>query len=307
MKRSSRHAFTLVELLVVIAIIGILVALLLPAVQSAREAARRMQCTNHLKQLGLAFHSHHAAHNIFPSAGGPSWDVHMTFRNGRPAIAPYQQGGWGFQILPYIEQQAVWTGGTATTDLDRSILAIGTPLNVMFCPTRRRPEVLTATGWYPGDGGKVYAHAKNDYAACCHDTSTEQPRGIGPVTQVDPPGGILHETSMADVKDGSTNTMLLSEKRLNIFYLGQMVAHDNEGYTTAWNHDTLRYVTNDPRPDYRAPDGGATDGDRFGSSHSGGINVALCDGSVRFVNYSITLDTFTRLGNKQDGLTVQLP
>lgn len=266
-----------------------------------------MQCTNHLKQLALAFHSHHSAHSILPSAGGPAWNVHMTFDEGRPAIAPYQQGGWGFQILPYIEQQSVWTGGSATTDLDRSILAIGTPLSVMFCPTRRKPEVVVAKGWYPGDT-TTYGHAKNDYAACCLDTSTAQPRGVGPVTQVDPPGGKLDVTTFADVSDGTSNSLLLSEKRLNIFYLGKMVAHDNEGYTCAWNHDTLRHTNQQPRPDYNdGVNAFTTDGDRFGSSHPGGMNIALCDGSVRFMTYDISLETFKRLGNKQDGNVVQTP
>ena len=86
---------------------------------------------------------------------------------------------------------------------------------------------------------------------------------------------------------------------MNVYYLGKMVAHDNEGYTCAWNHDTLRYSTNEPRPDYNANDGGATDGDRFGSSHPGGMNIALCDGSVRFMNYSINFETFKRIGNKR--------
>lgn len=307
--RFSRRAFTLVELLVVIAIIGILVALLLPAVQSAREAARRIQCTNHLKQLALACHNHHSAYGYFPSAGGPDWTWHMTYNNGRPAPAPQQHGGWGFQVLPYMEQEAVWLGGDATTDIDRSIVAISTPIPGMFCPSRRPPEVVKASDWYsnPQNSGKTFGHAKNDYAACCHDTNTQQPNGIGPITRVDPGAGVLQTTSISDVRDGTTNTFLIGEKRLNSFYFGQMHTHDNEGYTCAWNHDTLRYSTREPRPDYRLDDGMNTDGDRFGSSHSSGVNFAMCDGSVRFIPYSVDLQTFTRLGNKQDGLVVQLP
>src|SRR5687768_12080686 len=162
----ARKAFTLVELLVVIAIIGILVALLLPAIQSAREASRRTTCSNHLRQLALAFHTHHSAHRFFPSAGGPDWQWHMTYKNGRPAVAPLQHGGWGFQILPYIESDAVWRGGDGKTDMEKSILAISTPDPLFFCPTRRAPEVIVAQDWYafPSNSGRSFGHAKNDYA-----------------------------------------------------------------------------------------------------------------------------------------------
>ena len=97
MKRTSRWAFTLVELLVVIAIIGVLVALLLPAVQSAREAARRMQCTNNLKQIGLAMHNYHGANNTFPSGS-------MIGRPGAWSWGP----AWGVSILPYAEQTVLF-------------------------------------------------------------------------------------------------------------------------------------------------------------------------------------------------------
>jgi prepilin-type N-terminal cleavage/methylation domain-containing protein len=209
-----RSAFTLVELLVVIAIIGILVALLLPAVQSARESGRRTTCTNHLKQLSLAFHNHHDTHRILPSAGGPAWQHHMTIINGAPAIAPDQHGGWGYQILPFIEAQEVWLGGTATTDIERSIFAISTPNSNLFCPSRRKPEVVQWGDWYgflpdgsPGNSGQTFGHAKNDYAASSHNADAEQPDGVGVVTN-------MKGRRFNDVLDGTSTTMLLGEKRM---------------------------------------------------------------------------------------------
>jgi prepilin-type N-terminal cleavage/methylation domain-containing protein len=106
----SRRGFTLVELLVVIAIIGVLVALLLPAVQAAREAARRSQCMNQVKQIMLSMHNHESALRAFPSGGIHPWPRIEDYLNG-PGGAPYgpdKQGlTWGFQILPYLEGQAV--------------------------------------------------------------------------------------------------------------------------------------------------------------------------------------------------------
>ena len=310
-----RSAFTLVELLVVITIIGILIALLLPAVQAAREAARRAQCTNHLKQFGLAFHNHHAALGFFPTGGGPSWAYHMTYRDGQPAVAPDQHGGWGFQVLPYIEQEAVWLGGDKTTDIERSILAISTPISVFFCPSRRKPEVVVAAEWgYNPSSGQTYGHAKNDYAAGSLDTSTtfadgknvSVPDGVGPVIYNNPDDPNHRLTcSISQVRDGTSNTLLLSEKCCNLAYLGRMFANDNEGYTCGWNHDIMRHTNWEPRPDYN--DGTSNNYDGFGSSHPGGLNVGLCDGSVRFVQYSVDLEMWKRLGHRQDARPLELP
>ena len=312
-----QNAFTLVELLVVIAIIAMLVTLLLPAVQAAREAARRTQCTNHQKQLALAFHSHHSAHEFFPATGGPNWQWHMTFNaHGNPDIAPDQHGGWGYQILPFIEEQTIWEGGGATTNIDRSIVAISTPHSWFFCPSRREPEVVDAGDWLtmPQSSGKTFGHAKIDYAAAAHDTSIRfadgttfnKAQGLGVVTrtwltnteQVRP-------TSIRKVTDGTSKTLLLGEKRMNVALLGQMQANDNEGYTVGWNHDSMRYVGREPLPDFTHAS--APGDDRFGSSHTGGMNIALADGAVRFLSYDIELEVFKRLGVRHDGLTVSLP
>ena len=134
-----RRAFTLVELLVVIAIIGILVALLLPAIQAAREAARRTQCKNQLKQIGLAIHHHVDTYRVFPTGGaGPAWTLRITLSGGRP-FGPDKQGlNWTYQILPYLEEDAIH-GITTQAQLQ----AAQVPLYV--CPSRRSVATRTSS------------------------------------------------------------------------------------------------------------------------------------------------------------------
>ena len=313
----TKHGFTLVELLVVIAIIAMLVTLLLPAVQAAREAARRTQCVNHLKQIGLAFQNHHAALDYFPSCGGPDWTWQMTYDGaGNPVVGEGQHGGWGFQILPYTEEVAVWEGGGQPDNMSKSVFARSQLLSWMFCPTRREPEAVEATDWLrnPASSGKRLPHAKNDYAAAAHDinirfsdgTTYNKPQGLGAVTRswltnTDS----IRPTSIAKIADGTSKTMLIGEKRMNIGLLGQMQANDNEGYTTGWNHDTMRFVGRSPLPDFLHPSDPGDD--RFGSSHTGGMNITLADGSVRFVTYGMELDIFKALGVRMDGMATQLP
>lgn len=287
-RSAERGGFTLIELLVVIAIIAVLIALLLPAVQQAREAARRSQCRNNLKQFGLAMHNHHDTYGVLPS-GGTGWWYHMTYTSGGvPEVAPRQNGGWGFQVLPFLEGHLVWQGGKATTNMDRSILAISTPNAVFFCPTRRSYSVNPSTqDWYsdPANSGKTYPHAQTDYAA-------SNGQNTGAITQTTP-------QRLANITDGTSTTLLLGEKRLDLSFIGDYQGDDNEGYTAGWDHDTIRWSDRAPAVDSRVAGGWGEQ--RFGSSHSGAFHALYCDGSVKSLSYNINLTVFQRLGDRADG------
>jgi len=236
-----RAGFTLVELLVVIAIIGILVALLLPAVQAARESARRTTCSNHLKQIGLAFQIHHDTHGFLPD-GGRGWPDAPVFINGKPAVGRQQLAGWGYQILPFVEQQNLFESAGESDIPARQRKIMATPIDLMFCPSRRAPQVLPERAdWYgvPRGPGGTYGHAMNDYAG----------------SNLENNGAVIHnngntrEITMAHLTDGATYTILVGEKRLNISRLGAYQGDDNEGYTSGWDHDVMRYTNRAARPD----------------------------------------------------------
>jgi prepilin-type processing-associated H-X9-DG protein/prepilin-type N-terminal cleavage/methylation domain-containing protein len=288
-KRSVRGAaFTLVELLVVIAIIGVLIGLLLPAVQKVRESANRLSCQNNLKQIGLAFHNHHDQFRFFPSGGWYPYTA-PNYLQGQPVVGADQHAGWGFQILPFMEGDNVWKGGQATNDVDRALVAIGTPNPLFFCPSRRPPQTVIYKDNYlpPLNGGPV-THALCDYAASNKD-------GTGIIQQFKP-------TRIADIADGTSQTLLVGEKRLNLAFLGTKQSDDNQGYTAGYNLDTVRKTSRPPGQDYSAPLG---DGQgMFGSSHPGRFNALFADGSVRPISYSIDRKTFSLLGNKSDGQVI---
>jgi prepilin-type N-terminal cleavage/methylation domain-containing protein len=327
MRAFTRRAFTLVELLVVIAIIGILIALLLPAVQAAREAARRSQCVNNLKQLTLAIQNHHGVYNTFPS-GGANWPYHVSFRSGSPCVGKDQMIGWGYQLLPFIEQLPVYQGAGAAVPADpiqqliaRSVVAIQTPIPAFFCPSRRPPAALPVTGEWLYDivvDGTVnnvgyaqpYAHAPGDYCAAAWNTNGVTPSGT--TFNCGQPCGWLQPTSptapqtpcgIQDITDGTSNTIALGEKRMSRGTLGTYTAYDNEGYTVGWDDDTIRQVDIPPLPDLQI----GQEDLRFGSSHPAGLNVSLLDGSVRFISFSVNQAVFFCLGTKNDGVAFSLP
>ena len=241
-----QHGFTLVELLVVITIIGILIALLLPAVQAAREAARRMQCSNNLKQLSLGCLVHEEAHGWLPS-GGWSWLwlgsplPLATDGRGRPTdgnvFGTGQPGGWFYNILPYIEQQAfhdIGKGQTGPVAWAAWAEAMATPLPVMTCPSRGAPRNMAYdpywqanpypwnnTNWSPS---QKLAHA--DYAMNGGPSPIPQDN---PQDSFDPKlifNGVCHSVyhsttsslpplrRLADITDGTSNTYLVGERYL---------------------------------------------------------------------------------------------
>ena len=230
-----KHGFTLVELLVVITIIAILIALLLPAVQMAREAARRAHCANNIKQLSFGCLEHEHFQGFFPTGGwGYPWvpDPNRGFDGHQP-------GGWCYNILPYIEQQSLHDmglGGTNAEVSDVNVVRIATPLSVFACPSRRPPLVLTG-GCQPQHNCSGYkGHCSTCYAAnageCDMYLITPVQNYALPASYADGDGQtsftwntswgrfngivIVHSAvKMADITDGTSNTILLGEKMVN--------------------------------------------------------------------------------------------
>jgi len=346
----SPQAFTLVELLVVITIIGILIALLLPAVQAAREAARITQCKNNLKQLALGCLGHEHANGFFPSGG---WNEKWSGDPDR-GFDRKQPGGWTYSVLPYIEQQALHDLGAGMTAAAKAAtggpaaIQAQTPLPVFYCPTRRPTKLypnngqgttLTAPPAFTNNcnGGAALPYvARCDYAANggadagLTNAALAFSAGTGKTTlaAVDAVesswpdktstwmkgcDGVIYVVSslkMAAITDGTTNTYLLGEKYLNpSHYLdGRGGADcnatfcgcsDNDTRFTFADHDSVDTPGQYPTPPLQDREG-FSDLTRFGSAHANGFNMALCDGSVRTMSYSVNPTTHYRLGCRND-------
>ena len=307
------------ELLVVIAIIGILVALLLPAVQSAREAARRIECTNNLKQWGLASHLHLDQQKFFPASG---WGWHWVGDPNR-GFGRDQPGGWAFSLLPFVEQDSVRQLGRGDdgATLEQQITAANqVVIKFLFCPSRRVPQTREFNGggtWKPRNAAVMDFVVRTDYAANAGDDRCELNAGPDNYEHADSGRyqwaastltGIsfqVSEISEADIYDGTTNTYLIGEKYLDLdkYDTGNHAA-DNEGAYTGFNNDVNRTSTQAPERDHESG-GGFTCA--FGSAHASGWHVVMCDGSVRSIPYGVEPETHRRLANRDDGMPVQLP
>jgi prepilin-type N-terminal cleavage/methylation domain-containing protein len=327
--RRRRAAFTLVELLVVIAIIGILVALLLPAVQSAREAARRLQCSNHLKQMGLGAHNHLSAFQYFPAGG---WGWGYVGDPDRPTDWR-QPGGWMYNLLPYVEQQALHDMPKGITNDQQRRTATKEmamqPLGMYHCPSRRPAKLyphIIAASQTPINALRLDLVARSDYAGAGGDTEVnpssagtfgvqgpssyavgDANRGVfeslkALSTGVYAPGSALE---IQEISDGTSNTLLYGEKYLNPdFYSTGQDSGDNEFSMMGDNEDIVRWTGNNAAYQPRADTKGFANSKAFGSAHATGFNGVLCDGSVRSFSYSVDREVLRRLGNRRDGLVV---
>jgi prepilin-type N-terminal cleavage/methylation domain-containing protein/prepilin-type processing-associated H-X9-DG protein len=303
----SRRGLTLIELLVVVAIIGILVALLLPAVQMAREAARRMACSNKLKQIGLAFHLHHDAYGKFPPG---RVDAPFTVPQGEII-----QGGHGTGpfLLPYLEQEALariyrWDKRCQGPD-NQEVATV--QLKIMQCPSAEPNRWVTAVEdqlnySYGGRG------ACGDYAGILEiDAELAELRLVDQVADYQ---GVLtrnHLTRLAEITDGAAHTILFTEcaGRPKLWRAGRLV-HGDYAPGAAWIGGTLMFGQGST-PDGISKPGpcaiNCTNDREVYSFHPGGANSVFADGSVQFLNASIDIRIFARLVTRAGGEVATIP
>lgn len=330
--------FTLVELLVVIAIIGILVALLLPAVQAAREAARRSQCQNNLKQIGVAFLNHESTHKFFPTSG---WGWRWT---GDPdkGYGEDQPGGWAYNITGFLEETAIRDAGRGITNVAAKQAAMkaaaATPIPVFNCPTRRPAMAFPfvhGTGTLANNLLAVTAGdsvvARSDYQVNSGNTNFGDDGGPGSETeaatwpwrttkQSGNQTGVSFERSqvrLSQITDGASHTAMVGEKYRNPdHYLTGLASNDDQSLFVGHDQDMNGYTYLQTKarvtipfiettnwsftPEQDRP--GWTGGQpfRFGSAHPAGIHMVYCDGSVQLISYSVAPKVFGLIGGRND-------
>lgn len=308
--KKKRRGFTLIELLVVISIIALLVALILPAVQQAREAARKTQCRNHLKQLALALHNYHDSHQVFPPGGvaiDPAKHVVICASGiGFGAIdvwaeasagAGKQGNSWMLHILPYIDQANRYNQWDFTKSVSDNAAVAERNIPSFYCPSRRngirsKDIAIMFQNWSAGG---------NDYGGCVggcngwHDCGAHEswvvPDGNRPAG---PCKGIFQVNSnirMAHITDGASNTFMLGElQRLNE---GKDNTTSRDGWAVGAVSVMFSSCSNGTECD--GPNGAHFED--MGSEHVGGAFVALADGSVHFISNSINQTIIRYLGS----------
>ncbi|WP_166828297.1 DUF1559 domain-containing protein [Thalassoroseus pseudoceratinae] len=308
-----RKGFTLIELLVVIAIIAILIALLLPAVQQAREAARRTQCKNNLKQLALALQNYHDTYQKFPAG--------FARNAARLAVSSCPEGqcanwSWGAAILPQIEQDNLYeqvdVGNAAfeavVNDTNLRPL-LQTPITAFRCPSDTAPD-LNSDQHVPGNGDA-------NCAGSCQPIATANYIGVNNSYELerDTHNGIFnneqHYIGMRDVTDGTSNTLILGERAWQIggTSLQAAVIFGTNGDSENHNDQGLVYVMGAGR--YPINDNCTNCTRGFSSRHSGGAQFALTDGSVIFISENVDHNTdsavnsvYERLIGRDDGQVI---
>ncbi len=316
---SRRRGFTLIELLVVIAIIAVLVAILLPAVQQAREAARKAQCGNNLKQLGIALHSYHETYMVFPYA---------TSTHGRCGTTRIATNHTGLvSLLPYLEQQGLYNkfdssqaagnftesgtplaGGGATAAGNGAIAATRIP--GYLCPSDSGPQT------YPGFNGTYGCVAGVPSYKTCYNFSVDHLSAWGSCTlwsDLNPATrsmfGVASASSIRDITDGSSNTVAMVETTLDVHdgvtaswacmqHVGGGISFANPENGTINNWYCCHWQS-PPNANFRP--GRLGEWGSPGSLHTGGVTVLLGDGAVRFLSETLDATTRQRLGYIADG------
>jgi type II secretory pathway pseudopilin PulG len=279
----------LIELLVVIAIIALLVALLLPAVQQAREAARRSQCRNNLKQIGLALHNYHDAQSVIPCG----W---IGVTNGQPDVNGASGWGWGAMILPHVDQGALWNSLNFKVPLAN---AANSGARTTFLPVYRCPADVGPTQWTINAAGTttpLVTLAGASYAAVFGtaevDDCNGQPPGVPCAS--DGPFHLNSRIRFADITDGLSNTLLAGEHQ----------TRQAAGWLYTWagvagggDNAIVRVIADTDVP----PNHDLVRMDEFASYHTGGAQFVLGDGSVRFIGNSIDVGVYRAAATRAGG------
>lgn len=323
---------TLIELLVVIAIIAMLVSLLLPSIQAARESARRAKCANNLRSIGVAVLTYHDANKEFPYGGWGHYWIGMPERG----VGRKQPGAWIYSLLSYIEENALHDLGAGSSGVEAMAAysqRAQTPLPLFSCPSRRPCVAWPIADLYayaksPRPYGSVTAVARTDYsinAGTAHVIGIGGPadlqQGDDPqywLTNVTTPrfNGISHlrrAASLRSVVDGASKTYLVGEKQVPVAsYMDGSAAGDNASLYAGYCSDLYRFagvIENlrvgsppyaEPISDATTVTSGPTASTRFGSAHSAGFNMLYCDGSTQFINFDVDPEVHFRAGHRND-------